>query len=159
MANEIERKFAVVSDGFKAQAFEAVRIIQGYLCSDRERTVRVRVKGNKGFITVKGKSDDGGVSRFEWEKEISADEAVSLLNLSQPGKIDKTRYLVKNSDGIHVWEVDEFHGDNEGLVMAEIELSDPSDLFDKPEWIGKELTGDIRFYNSYLSKNPYKHWD
>lgn len=158
MAKEIERKFAVTSDGFKAQAFEAVRIVQGYLCCDSKRTVRVRTWGDKGYITVKGKSVDGGLSRFEWEKEISAEDALSLLELAEPGIIDKTRYLVKNSDGIHVWEVDVFHGDNEGLVMAEVELADPADSFDKPDWIGAELTGDRRFYNSYLSSNPYKGW-
>ena len=122
MAQEIERKFLVCGD-FKADAYQSTRIIQGYLSSQPERIVRVRVKGDKGYITIKGQTNATGVSRFEWEKKIPADEALSLLELAEPGRIDKTRYLVKNTDGKHVWEVDEFHGDNKGLVMAEIELA------------------------------------
>ncbi|MDO5442201.1 MAG: CYTH domain-containing protein, partial [Bacteroidia bacterium] len=128
MAQEIERKFLVKGD-YKSGAFMSVRITQGYLCSAPERTVRVRIKGDRGFITIKGEGNASGTSRFEWEKEISVDEAVSLLELAEPGVIDKTRSLVKNSDGIHLWEVDEFHGDNEGLVVAEIELSNEDDPF------------------------------
>ena len=123
-----------------------------------QRVVRVRVKGKKGYITIKGEADASGVSRFEWEKEIPLEEAEALLKLAEPGIIDKTRYLIKNTDGRHTWEVDVFHGENEGLVMAEVELSDENDPFDKPEWLGKEVTGDKRYYNSYLSKNPYKTW-
>jgi CYTH domain-containing protein len=116
----------------------------------------VRLKGDKGFLTIKGPSRDGGLSRFEWEKEIGADEARELLALCEPGLIDKTRWLVKA--GTHTFEVDEFHGDNEGLIMAEVELSAPDEPYEKPEWLGQEVTGDRRYYNSYLSKNPYKIW-
>ena len=157
MAQEIERKFLVCGD-FKNEAYGSVRITQGYLSSVPQRVVRVRVKGGKGYITIKGAADDTGVSRFEWEKEISLQDAQSLLQLAEPGIIDKTRYLIKNTDGKHTWEVDEFHVDNEGLVMAEIELENENDAFDKPNWLGKEVTGDKRYYNSYLSKNPYKSW-
>lgn len=157
MAQEIERKFLVKGD-FKKEAYGSVRITQGYLSSVPQRVVRVRVKGENGYITIKGPADETGVSRFEWEKEISLQEAQSLLQLAEPGIIDKTRYLIKNTDGKHVWEVDEFHGENDGLVMAEIELSNENDPFDKPEWLGKEVTGDKRYYNSYLSKNPFNTW-
>ena len=157
MAQEIERKFLVCGD-FKTEAYLSTRIIQGYLSSQPGRIVRVRVKGNKGYITIKGRTNATGVSRFEWEKEIAVDEALSLLELAEPGIIDKTRYLVKNTDDRHVWEVDEFHGDNEGLVMAEIELAAEDEPFDKPEWLGKEVTGDPRYYNSMLKGHPFKQW-
>ena len=157
MGFEIERKFMVVGD-FKKDAYDSVRICQGYLSSVAERVVRVRVRGDKGFITIKGVSDDSGVSRFEWEKEISVDDALSLLKLAEPGVIDKTRYLVKNTDGIHTWEVDEFQGNNTGLTVAEIELNNENENFDRPAWLGEEVTGDQRYYNSALSKNPYKNW-
>lgn len=135
-----------------------MRITQGYLSRVPERVVRVRIKGDKGFITIKGTTNDTGLSRFEWEKEIPLADAQSLLKLAEPGVIDKTRHLIKNTDGRHIWEVDEFHGDNEDLVMAEIELESENDLFDKPSWLGKEVTGDKRYYNAYLSENPYKTW-
>ena len=157
MAQEIERKFLVDGD-FKKEAYDAIRITQGYLSSMPQRVVRVRVKGDKGYLTIKGEADASGVSRFEWEKEIPLQEAKALLTLAEPGIIDKTRYLIKNTDGRHIWEVDEFHGDNDGLVMAEIELSAENDPFDRPNWLGKEVTGDKRYYNSYISKNPYKTW-
>ena len=157
MAQEIERKFLVDGD-FKQEAYDAIQITQGYLSSVPQRVVRVRVKGEKGYITIKGEADTSGMSRFEWEKEISLEEAKALLKLAEPGIIDKTRYLIKNTDGRHIWEVDVFHGENEGLIMAEIELSDENDPFDKPEWLGKEVTGDKRYYNSYLSKNPFNTW-
>jgi len=155
MAQEIERKF-LVKGGFKEAAFDALRITQGYLSTAPGRSVRVRLKGDKGFLTIKGPSRDGGLSRFEWEKEIGADEARELLALCEPGLIDKTRWLVKA--GIHTFEVDEFHGDNEGLIMAEVELCAPDEPYEKPDWLGQEVTGDRRYYNSYLSKNPYKIW-
>lgn len=148
---ETERKF-LVDGSFKEHAFRAYEVRQGYLCSDPERTVRVRLRGDQGFITVKGCGDDAGVTRFEWEKEIPAGEAEALLALAEPGIIDKTRYLIRNTDGIHVWEVDEFHGANEGLILAEIELSDSNEPFDRPSWLGAEVTGDPRYYNSSLSK-------
>ena len=152
MAQEIERKFLVKGD-FKADSFKATRITQGYLSSVPERTVRVRVKGEKGYITIKGKGNDSGASRYEWEKEIPVDEVKELLKLCEPGIIDKTRYLVKA--GEHTFEVDEFYGENEGLVMAEVELKDENENFIKPAWLGEEVTGDVRYYNSMLLKHPY----
>ena len=155
MAQEIERKFLVAGD-FKADAFKSTRIIQGYLSSVPERTVRVRVKGDKGFITIKGIGSQSGASRFEWEKEIPTEEAEQLLAICEPGVIDKTRYLVKS--GEHTFEVDEFHGDNEGLTIAEVELSATDEEFTRPEWLGTEVTGIKRYYNSHLRANPYKEW-
>lgn len=157
MANEIERKFLVKGD-YKSQAFKQTAICQGYLNSAPERTVRVRIKGEKGFVTVKGAGNETGVSRFEWEKEIPVEDAKSLLALAEPGVIDKVRFLVRSTDGIHTWEVDEFHGENEGLVVAEVELSDENETFDRPDWLGEEVTGDPRYFNSMLKKNPYKNW-
>lgn len=153
---EIERKFLVSSDAFKTKAFKENTIAQGYLSSVPERTVRVRIKGDKGFLTIKGASNESGLSRFEWEKEIPLDEATALLKLCEKGVIDKTRFEVKMEN--HVFEIDEFHGENEGLVMAEIELESETETFEKPNWLGKEVTNDNRYYNSYLSKNPYKNW-
>ena len=155
MAQEIERKFLVKGD-FKSEAFKATRITQGYLCSVPERTVRVRLKGDKGFITIKGIGNESGASRFEWEKEIPVAEVQDLLKLCEPGIIDKTRYLVKA--GEFTFEVDEFYGENEGLTVAEVELPDENALFERPEWLGEEVTGDKRYYNSMLMKNPYKNW-
>ena len=132
------------------------RITQGYLSSVPERTVRVRVKGDKGFITIKGIGNASGASRFEWEKEIPVEDVKALLEICEPGVIDKTRYLVKV--GTHTFEVDEFYGDNEGLTVAEVELSDENEAFDKPSWLGEEVTGDAKYYNSMLMKNPYKNW-
>lgn len=155
MAQEVERKFLVKGD-FKADSFKATRITQGYLSSVPERTVRVRIKGDKGYITIKGKGNDSGASRYEWEKEIPVDEVKELLNLCEPGVIDKTRYLVKS--GGHTFEVDEFYGENEGLVLAEVELKDENENFVKPAWIGEEVTGNVKYYNSMLMKNPYSKW-
>lgn len=155
MALEIERKF-LVAEGFKPSAARFYRISQGYLNSSPERTVRVRIKGEKGFLTVKGLSSESGASRYEWEKEIPVSEAAELLRLCEPGIIDKTRYLIE-VDG-HTFEVDEFHGDNEGLIIAEIELSSESEPFTKPSWLGEEVTCDARYYNSMLMKHPYKNW-
>ena len=155
MAQEIERKFLVKGD-FKSEVFKSTRITQGYLSSVPERTVRVRVKGEKGFITIKGIGNESGASRYEWEKEIPVEEVRELLKICEPGVIDKTRYLVKN--GEFTFEVDEFYGDNEGLTAAEIELPDEQAEFNRPAWLGEEVTGDVRFYNSMLMKNPYKNW-
>lgn len=155
MSKEIERKFLVRGD-FKSLAFRSERITQGYLSSVPERTVRVRIKGNEGFITIKGLSNASGLTRYEWEKEIPVDEVRELLQLSEPGMIDKTRYLVQV--GKHVFEVDEFYGENEGLILAEIELQSEDEPFEKPEWLGKEVTGDPRYYNAMLSKKPYKSY-
>ena len=157
MSQEIERKFLVRGD-YKKEAFEALEITQGYLCAAQGCSVRIRIKGEKGYITIKGNRNATGVSCFEWEKEIYVEEAKSLLELAEPGIVEKTRHLVKNTDGKHTWEVDEFHGDNEGLTVAEIELSDENEPFDKPAWLGEEVTGDPRYYNSMLKRNPYKNW-
>lgn len=155
MALEIERKFLVAGD-FKPFAKKAIRITQGYLSSVPERTVRARIKGEKGFITVKGIASASGASRFEWEKEIPVEEVQELLKICEPGVIDKTRYLV--DAGNHTYEVDEFYGDNEGLTVAEVELGAEDEAFEKPFWLGKEVTGDDKYYNSMLMKNPYKNW-
>ena len=152
---EIERKFLVAGD-FKSLAVKSIRITQGYLSSIPERTVRVRIKGDKGFITVKGAGSDSGVSRFEWEKEIPVPEAEELLKICEPGVIDKTRFLVPA--GKHTFEVDVFYGDNEGLTVAEVELAFKNEKFEKPSFLGKEVTGDVKYYNSMLVKNPYKKW-
>jgi adenylate cyclase len=153
---EIERKFLVTSEAFKEEASTQNRIAQGYLSSVPERTVRVRIKGDKGFLTIKGASIQSGLSRFEWEKEIPLQEAIALLELCEEGVIDKTRFEVKM--GKHIFEIDEFYGANEGLIMAEIELNSETEAFEKPSWLGKEVTNDNRYYNSYLSKNPFKKW-
>lgn len=153
---EIERKFLIVSDAYKKQAFSQKHIVQGFLNTNPERTVRVRIKGNQGFLTVKGKGNDSGVARFEWEKEISVREAEELLKLAEPGIIDKIRYEVQL--GKHVYEIDEFSGDNKGLVIAEIELSSENENFEKPDWLGIEVSGIKKYYNSQLSKNPFKLW-
>lgn len=153
---EIERKFLVTSSEYKTAATDKERIIQGFLNRHPERTVRVRVKNEKGFLTIKGKSSDGGVSRFEWEKEIPVEEAQVLLDLCEPGKIDKSRFLVKV--GNHQYEVDEFYGENEGLTVAEIELDSTDETFEKPFWLGEEVTGRKEYYNSQLSQYPYKNW-
>ena len=153
---EIERKFSVKSTNFLANAKESYKITQGYLNTDKNRTVRVRIKGNKGFITVKGISSANGLSRFEWEKEILIDDANALLILCEDFVIDKTRYLIPF--GSVVFEVDVFEGANEGLVIAEVELETTDQQFDKPEWLGQELTGDERFYNAYLSNVPFTSW-
>ena len=154
---EIERKFLVKSSDFKEQAFAQNQIAQGYLSSLPERTVRVRIKGKKGFLTIKGIGHHGGMSRFEWENEIPLDEAQELLKLCEKGKIEKTRYEIKS--GKHVFEVDEFYGENEGLIMAEIELESETESFEKPDWLGEEVTNDERYYNAYLSKKPFKTWE
>ena len=157
MAIEIERKFLVEGDAFKREAYQFTRITQGYLSSVPERSVRVRVRGDKGYITIKGMGNGSGMSRYEWEREIPVDEARELLCLCEPGVIDKTRYLVKS--GELTIEVDEFHGENEGLLMAEVELPDESTPIVRPSWLGNEVTGDSRYYNVMLSKHPYTTWD
>jgi Uncharacterized protein conserved in bacteria len=155
MAKEIERKF-LVKGPYKNLAFRQTFIKQGYISSVPGRTVRVRIKGDKGYITIKGNSNDEGTSRFEWEKEISVKEADELFQLCEPGIIEKIRYEIRV--GKHVFEVDEFSGDNYGLTVAEIELTDESEEFIRPDWLGDEVTGICQFYNSSLVKNPYKQW-
>ncbi|MDH3740368.1 MAG: CYTH domain-containing protein [Hyphomicrobiales bacterium] len=155
MATEIERKFLVKGD-FKSAVESSQRITQGYLSSVPERTVRVRIKGDKGFITIKGIGGASGASRYEWEKEIPVEEVNELLELCEPGVIDKTRYLIPS--GAHTFEVDEFYGDNDGLTVAEVELSSEDEGFARPEWLSEEVTGEVRYYNSMLMKEPYKSW-
>ncbi len=156
MAQEIERKFLVKSD-FKSSVVKETRITQGYLSSVPERTVRARVKGDKGFLTIKGIGNESGASRFEWETETSVEDAQNLLALCEPGVIDKTRFIVPEASGLR-FEVDEFYGDNEGLTVAEIELPTEETPFTKPQWLGEEVTGDVRYFNSMLMKNPFKNW-
>lgn len=155
MAQEIERKFLVAGD-FKSQAYAQSRIVQGYISSARGRTVRVRIRDGKGYLTIKGASNASGTSRYEWEKELPLAEAEELMKLCEPGIIDKTRYLVRS--GVHTFEVDEFYGENEGLVVAEVELSSEDEAFVKPPFISREVTGDVRYYNSQLMKQPFTTW-
>jgi CYTH domain-containing protein len=157
MAVEIERKF-LVREGWRDSVFKSYEMVQAYISSARGRTVRVRIRDDEGFLTIKGPSGRDGLGRFEWEKKIDVAEARELLSIAEPGRIEKTRNLVRNTDGVHTWEIDEFHGDNEGLVMAEIELGAPEEDFDRPSWLGEEVTGDRRYYNSMLSREPYKTW-
>jgi adenylate cyclase len=153
---EIERKFLVASEDFKSAASRKTTIKQGYLNSDPDRTVRVRLRDSEGFLTVKGRSSEDGLSRFEWEKEINSEEAEELLKLCEPGMIEKIRYEIEV--GKHIFEVDEFLGENEGLLLAEVELSSETEEFQKPSWLGPEVTGDLKYYNSYLIKKPYNSW-
>lgn len=155
MALEIERKFLVKGD-FRNDVAEAVHIVQGYISALTERTVRIRIRGDRGYITIKGKADSSGLVRYEWEKEIPLSEAEELLLLCEPGVIEKTRHIIKA--GKHLFEVDEFHGKNEGLIIAEIELSSADEQFRKPSWLGKEVTSESKYYNSSLSRKPFKNW-
>ena len=160
MPIETERKFLVKDHRFKELAVKSFRIKQGYIAHDGGNTVRVRIRDHQGFLTIKGPSLDG-ISRYEWEREIPLADAEELLLLCHGGAIDKTRYLVPEGDAssaTRFFEVDVFYGDNEGLVMAEIELEHPDQPFHRPEWLGQEVTGDRRYYNSYLLRNPYKNW-
>jgi CYTH domain-containing protein len=156
MALEIERKFLVLDDSYKHEAFSSYHIMQGYICRVSGKTVRVRIRDKQAFITIKGPSLDGGLSRYEFEQEIPLADAEQLMKLCEPGMIDKTRWLVKS--GGHTFEVDEFHGDNEGLVVAEVELSEAEESFEKPHFIGEEVTGDRRYYNAQLCQHPYVSW-
>lgn len=154
---EIERKFLVVGE-FRNLATSSTHIAQGYIASGNGRTVRVRIRGDKGYLTIKGPSNQDGLARFEWEKELPLEEAQALMKICEPGIIEKTRWLVPSEDGRHTWEVDVFEGDNAGLIMAEIELENENEVFKKPHFIGKEVTGDRRFYNSHMRHYPYKLW-
>lgn len=156
MGQEIERKYLITGE-FKSKAINSFQIKQGYLSSIPERTVRVRIQDNQGFLTIKGSNKKNSISRFEWEKEITKEEANELIQLCEVGIIDKKRYIVPFRDKII--EVDEFYGENEGLILAEIELDDENENIEKPNWLGKEVTDDPRYYNSMLMKNPYKNWD
>jgi adenylate cyclase len=153
---EIERKFLVISDVFKSDVLCQNHIAQGYLSSVPERAVRVRIKGEKGYLTIKGKTNESGLSRFEWEKEIPVAEAKELLQLCEKGVIEKIRYEIQV--GRHIFEVDEFYGENKGLIMAEVELQSETETFETPIWLGEEVTNDNRYYNSYLSQHPFASW-
>lgn len=155
MAQEIERKFLVKGE-FKSLAYSQSHIVQGYISSAHGRTVRIRIRDEKGYLTIKGASNASGTSRYEWEKEIPFNEAQELMKLCEPGIIDKTRYLVKS--GKHTFEVDEFYDENEGLILAEVELASEDELYEKPSFIGEEVTGDVRYYNSNLMKHPFRTW-
>lgn len=146
----------VLNDDFKEHSHKELRIVQGFLSSVPERTVRVRIMGERGYLTVKGIGNESGTTRFEWEKEISYKEAQTLLALCEPGIIDKKRYFVNS--GAHQFEVDVFGLDNQGLIIAEIELGMEDEAFIKPSWVGEEVTGQIQFYNSSLTKSPFKNW-
>lgn len=152
---EIEHKFRVTGD-FKPFVVESHEIIQGYISQSDGRTTRVRIKDDKGFLTIKGPLSEDGLSRFEWETEIPVEDARELYTLCLTGKIEKTRNLVPVGD--HVFEVDEFHGANEGLVIAEVELKEKGEDFEKPEWLGKDVSMDPRFRNSYISAHPFPTW-
>ena len=154
---EIERKFLVTSSGYRKQASRKSIIIQGYLSSNPERTVRVRLRDQTGYITIKGKSNESGLSRFEWEKEVSKSDAEALLELCEETVISKTRFEVRIAD--HLFEVDEFDGLNKGLVIAEVELRSENEVFSKPDWLGREVTGSKKYYNSSLSQYPFCDWN
>ena len=153
---EIERKFLVKTEAFKQQAISQTRIVQGFLNTDPERTVRVRIKGERGFLTVKGASNESGTTRFEWETEISVAEAANLIDLCEAGILEKVRFEVPL--GEHMFEVDEFLGENKGLLLAEVELTHEDERFEKPDWLGEEVTGQVQYYNSQLSIKPFKEW-
>ena len=155
MPYEIERKFLVRGE-FRHLAKDSTRIVQAYLCNSPDRTVRIRIRGAHGYITVKGPSSTSGIRRYEWEKEIAVSEAEELIRLCEPGAIDKIRYLI-DFEG-HTFEVDEFSGENAGLVMAELELKSEDEEFIRPVWLGEEVTGDERYYNAFLCLHPYKSW-
>ncbi len=155
MGYEIERKFLVRGD-YKSHSFKSFPIKQGYLSVSGLSVIRVRVRGNEAFITVKSASKDGAIRRHEWEYAIPVEDAVEMLGLCENTVVEKTRHLVEY--GGHTFEVDEFHGDNQGLVIAEIELEDEDEPFERPGWLGEEVTGQVRYYNSYLSRHPYKEW-
>ena len=164
---EIERKFLVTDDSYRRLAYAKAEICQGYICSGHGRTVRIRMRRDiplsgdgdvreRAYVTIKGPSDDGGISRYEWEREIPMDEGIELFKICESGRVEKTRWLVQS--GKHIVEVDEFHADNEGLVFAEIELAASDEPYIAPAFLGAEVTGDPRYYNGYLSKHPYCTW-
>ncbi len=153
---EIERKFLVKSECYKEQISGKYKIVQGYLSVATDRSVRVRLCKDKGFLTIKGANSESGRSRFEWEKEISLKEARALMSLCLPNKIEKIRHCIKF--GKHLFAVDQFSGKNTGLTIAEIELKSEDEAFEKPEWLGKEVTSEKKYYNSQLCQKPYLEW-
>jgi CYTH domain-containing protein len=153
---EIERKFLVKDNSFMDEAFDAKRIVQGYICADAERSVRIRIRGEEGSLTIKSATNERGWSRYEFEQAIALKDAEELMKLCLPGMIDKVRHYVKY--GSHTWEVDVFHGENEGLTVAEIELESEDEAFELPAWVDKEVSGDPGYYNSMLASRPYSTW-
>ena len=151
---EIERKYLLADEAWRESVCRSMRIAQGYLCS-RRVTARVRVCDDKGILTFKSKSHDGGLSRFEWEREIPQRVAELLLARCE-GVVDKVRHIVEYKG--HTFEIDEFNGENEGLIVAEVELSSADEAVELPSWIGDEVTGERCFYNSFLSRHPFKSW-
>ena len=153
---EIERKFLVNSTAYRDEAEDSREMEQAFLSTDPERTVRVRRSGDRGWLTIKGMTRDEGTTRWEWEYPIPEEEAAGLLGICLPGTIIKTRFTVRK--GPYLFEVDEFHGRNEGLVLAEIELPSADAVFERPHWLGKEVTGDPAYYNSQLTLKPFTTW-
>ena len=153
---EIERKFLVKSEAFKIEASASTSISQGFLNADKARTVRVRLTDDKAFLTIKGETSRSGMSRLEWETEIPVEDAKTLLTLCEPGVIEKRRYYIQH--GEHTFEVDEFYGENQGLIIAEVELQTEQDIFERPDWLCAEVTGEVKYYNAMLSKHPFSKW-
>ena len=153
---EIERKFLVKNDDYKSLAFSKTHIEQGYFATDPGRTVRIRIRDDKGYLTIKGAPKEGEFARYEFEREIPMEDAREMMELCMPGRVNKDRYLVKS--GKHIVEVDEFFGDTEGLVLAEIELESEDEPYEKPDFLGKEVTGNYHYYNKYMLRRPYKMW-
>ncbi len=155
MGKEIERKFLVDEEKWRQLEKDTYLVLrQGYILNDDKKVIRVRIDGKKAFLTIKGKII--GVSRPEYEYQIPFADAINLLELFSVAEVSKVRYLVHF--GGNLWEVDEFSGENEGLIIAEIELNDENQEFEKPEWIGKEVTQDLRYYNMNLAKKPFRKW-
>lgn len=155
MGIEVERKFLVNGD-FKQLAKKSINVLQGYLSMDNERSVRVRIMDEKGYITIKGMGNDSGITRPEWEYEVPYNDAKELLKICEMGIIEKIRYLVPYKG--HTYEVDEFFGENEGLQVAELELKSEDEKFERPSWLGTEITHEMKYYNLMLLKHPYKYW-
>lgn len=147
---EIERKFLVKSNAFIAQATTSYEIMQGYLCKDPEKTIRVRIRDARAFLTIKSSLLRDGIAKFEWEKEIDLADAKELMKICLPGAISKTRYIIKAKEDDLKWEVDIFHGRLEGRVLAEIELSDEDEAIERPDWLGEEVTGQPQYYNANM---------
>ena len=163
---ETERKFLVRDESYKSSAVRADHIRQGYVAHEGGNTVRVRIRDGQGWLTIKGKSTQGGMSRPEWEKEIPLGDAEALMHLCIGGTLETIRHIVPAGETVapggrtaeRFFEVDEFLGDNAGLTVAEIEVGDAGEIFARPAWLGEEVTGDRRYYNSYLVQKPYKEW-
>ena len=157
MSLEIEKKFLVKSDMYKDEAFASRRMLQAYLCKDENHSVRIRISGDEAFLTIKGPRAD--ISNEEWEYPVPPDDARAMMELCRDSLIEKTRYFVHSADGVHTWEVDEFHGANEGLCVAEIELGSEDESFPLPSWLGKDVSADRRYLNTSLAINPFKNWE